>query len=74
MSIATVLEVVVNKFASKKFGILSLANTLIMILTWGRNEIVIVVGIMSICVLSAIGVIAIAKWSDPNITINKNGD
>lgn len=64
MNAAKVVEVVVDKFASKKFGILSLANTLIMILAWGRSEIVVVAGIMAVCILSAIGVIAIAKWSD----------
>lgn len=74
MRIAEVVEVVVDKFASKKFGILSLANTFIMILCLGRSEIVVVVGIMAICILSAIGVVAIAKWSDPTVTINKNGN
>jgi hypothetical protein len=64
MRIAEVIKVVVDKFASKKFGILSLANTLIMILCWGRSEIVVVVGITAICCLSAVGVFAIARWSD----------
>lgn len=74
MNIAKIIEVVVGKFASKKFGILSLADTLIMTLVWGRSEIVVIAGIIAICILSCIGVIAIARWSDPTIIINKNGD
>lgn len=70
MNAAKVVEVVVDKFASKKFGILSLANTLIMILVWGRGEIVVIAGIVAVCILSTIGVVAIAKYE--NVKENKS--
>lgn len=60
-----VIGTVIEKFASKKFGMMALSDVLIFLLARGQSEIVILAAIGAIMVVTAVYVYAVAKHSDP---------
>ena len=59
-SIAKVIE----KFASKKFGMMALSDCLIAYLCYGGDRVVVLSGILSIACITALYVWAVAHYND----------
>lgn len=60
-----VFGTVIEKFASKKFGMMSLSDVLIFSLAYGQSERIILVAVVAITIVTAVYVFAVARYSDP---------